>query len=82
MRSKRAGATGQRQRSVRIGLDPLIWQALQDIASRQGRSVHDLVTEIADDALRLAIHVYIAEYYREDDAQNGEPDPHTSRNGG
>ena len=82
MRSKRGGTTGPRQRSVRIELDPLIWQSLKDIAAGQGQSVHDLVTEIANDALKLAIHVYVAEYYGEDDAENGEPDPHTSRNGG
>jgi predicted DNA-binding ribbon-helix-helix protein len=81
MRSKRGSTTGSRHRSVRIELDPLIWQSLQDIAASQGRSVHDLVSEIANDALKLAIHVYVAEYYREDDADNGEPDPHTSRNG-
>jgi predicted DNA-binding ribbon-helix-helix protein len=82
MRTKRGGATGPRQRSVRVELDPLIWQALQDIAASEGLSVHDLVTEIANDAIKLAIHVYVAEYYREDNAKNGAPDPHSSRNGG
>jgi hypothetical protein len=44
--------------------------------------MHDLVTELANDALKLAIHVYIEEFYRADAAENGEPDPNTSRNGG
>jgi predicted DNA-binding ribbon-helix-helix protein len=59
-----------------------MWQALQDIAARQGYSVLELVSKLANDALKLAIHVYVAEYYHEDDADNGEPDPHTSCNGG
>ena len=82
MKSRRVRGTGSRQQSVRIELDPQIWQALQDIAARQGYSVLELVSELANDALKLAIHVYVAEYYREDDEENGEPDPHTSRNGG
>ena len=40
------------------------------------------VTELANDSLKLAIHVYIEEFYRADAAENGEPDPSTSRNGG
>jgi hypothetical protein len=63
MRKRRGGNT-RPQQLVRIDLDPIIWEALQDVAAQQGRSVHDLVTEIARDSLRLAIHVYIAEFYR------------------
>jgi predicted DNA-binding ribbon-helix-helix protein len=75
MKSRRGGSTGPRQRSVRIELGPLIWQALQDIAAQQGRSMHDLVTELANDALKLAIHVYIEEFYRADAAENGGTRP-------
>jgi hypothetical protein len=82
MKTRRGSSPSPRPRSVRIELDPLIWQALQDIAAQQRRSLHDLVTELANDSLKLAIHVYIEEFYRADAAENGEPDPSTSRNGG
>jgi predicted DNA-binding ribbon-helix-helix protein len=68
MRGKQGrGGPGSRQRQVRVQLDPIIWDALRDIAAQQGRSVQDLVTEIARDSLNLAIHVYVAEFYRSTD---------------
>jgi predicted DNA-binding ribbon-helix-helix protein len=75
MRNRRGGSSGPRQRQVRIQLDPIIWQALQDIAAQQARTVHDLVTEIAHDAVNLAIHVYIEEFYRTDTTGSEDPDP-------
>jgi predicted DNA-binding ribbon-helix-helix protein len=64
MRNRRGGGASPRPRQVRIQLDPLIWGALQDIAAQQGRSVHELVSEIARDSLNLALHVYVEEFYR------------------
>jgi hypothetical protein len=63
VRSKRQGGKGGLPQ-VTVRLDPLIWNALRDIATQQSRSVGDLVSEIAHDSLTLAIHVYIAEFYR------------------
>jgi predicted DNA-binding ribbon-helix-helix protein len=64
---------------VSVQLDAIIWEALQDIATQQGLSVHELVTEIARDSLHLAIHVYIAEFYRSTDASQGEAADPTSQ---
>jgi predicted DNA-binding ribbon-helix-helix protein len=44
-----------------------MWQALHEIAAHQGKSVHDIVTEIDRDRafnLSTAIRVYIVEFYR------------------
>ena len=49
---------------VSIQLDPLVWDALRDIAGQQARTVGDLVMEIAGDSLRIAIRIYIEEFYR------------------
>ena len=58
---------GARRTSVR--LEPVMWEALVEIAEHRGRSVHDLVTEISagHDApnLSAAIRVHIVEFYRE-----------------
>ncbi len=72
MRKRRGGDT-RPQQFVRIELGPIIWNALQDIAALQARSVDELVTEIAHDSLRLAIHVYIAEFYRSDRSDGEDP---------
>ncbi|HVH82179.1 MAG TPA: ribbon-helix-helix domain-containing protein [Stellaceae bacterium] len=72
MRRRRRGGAKAQQEPVWIELDPLIWEALQDIAAQQGRGVGDLVTEIAHDSLRVAIHVYIAEFYNLDLTEGGE----------
>src|SRR5216683_5698306 len=49
-------------------LEPAMWEALRDIAGRQGRTVNELVTEIAQTRtipnLTAAIRVYVVEYYR------------------
>jgi predicted DNA-binding ribbon-helix-helix protein len=66
-----------RQPRMSIQLDPLMWEALHDIAARQGRSVHDLVSDITHDAVKLAIHVYIAEFYRSA-SENADNDPKRS----
>ena len=49
---------------VSIQLDPLVWDALRDIAGQQARTVGDLVMEIAGNSLRVAIRIYIEEFYR------------------
>lgn len=56
---------GGRRTSVR--LEPVMWEALHDIAGRDGRSIHQIVTDIDRDrtasSLTAAIRVYIVDYY-------------------
>lgn len=51
-----------------VRLEPLMWDALQDIARRLRVTVHDLVTEIDRErtasSLTAAIRVYIVDFYR------------------
>jgi predicted DNA-binding ribbon-helix-helix protein len=55
-------------RRTSVRLEPVMWEALQDIARRQERTVHDLVTEIdrerSASSLTAAIRVYIVAFYR------------------
>ncbi len=57
---------GGRRTSVR--LEPVMWEALQEIARRRNLSVHRLATEIDEartaSSLTAAIRVYIVDYYR------------------
>ncbi len=57
---------GRHRTSVR--LEPVMWEALQDIARRQHVTLHDLVTEIdrgrTASSLTAAIRVYIVNFYR------------------
>ncbi len=57
---------GNHRTSVR--LEPVMWDALKDIAGRVGMTVHDLVTAIDRDrtasSLNAAIRVYIVDFYR------------------
>jgi predicted DNA-binding ribbon-helix-helix protein len=60
-----------------VRLEPVMWEALHDIAARRGLSIHELVTEIdsqrATPGLTAAIRVYIVSYYR-DASSRGEID--------
>ena len=50
-----------------VSLEPIMWDALREIAAHQGVSVHDLVTDIDRNRafnLSTAIRVYIVEFYR------------------
>jgi predicted DNA-binding ribbon-helix-helix protein len=62
----RAAYVGPRRTTLR--LEPAIWKALIEIGNQRGRTVHDLVTEIAaNDAnpnLSSAVRVYVVEFYR------------------
>jgi predicted DNA-binding ribbon-helix-helix protein len=57
---------GGHRTSVR--LEPLIWEALRDVARRREMALNDLVTEIdrhrAAPSLTAAIRVYIVDFYR------------------
>ena len=51
-----------------VRLEPVMWEALRDIAREQRMSVHDLVTVIdrqrSESSLTAAIRVYIVNFYR------------------
>ena len=51
-----------------VRLEPVMWDALHDIADRLRVTVHDLVTEIDRErtasGLTAAIRVYIVDFYR------------------
>ena len=59
-------SVGGHRTSVR--LEPVMWDALKDIARRQQVTVHKLVTEIDRErtasSLTAAIRVYIVDFYR------------------
>jgi predicted DNA-binding ribbon-helix-helix protein len=58
-----------------VRLEPMMWDALREIAGRRGMSLNDLVTEIDRDraasGLTAAIRVYIVGYYRSAAAAGG-----------
>jgi predicted DNA-binding ribbon-helix-helix protein len=52
---------------VTISLEPSIWEAFQEVAAQQGKTVNELAGEIErtrTGGLSAAIRVYIVEYYR------------------
>ena len=55
-------------RRTSVRLEPLMWEALHDIAKRREVTVHDLVTQIeasrTASSLTAAIRVYIVDFYR------------------
>ena len=56
-----------RRSKVTISLEPGIWEAFQEIAAEQGKTVTELAAEIErtrTGGLSAAIRVYIVEYYR------------------
>ena len=57
---------GGHRTSVR--LEPVMWDALQDIARRRRVTIHDLVTAIDRErtasSLTAAIRVYLVDFYR------------------
>src|ERR1051325_5912990 len=64
-------------RRTSVRLEPVMWEALQDIARRQERTVHDLVTQIDRErtasSLTAAIRVYIVAFYRSAPALGAAP---------
>ncbi|MBV8889326.1 MAG: ribbon-helix-helix domain-containing protein [Alphaproteobacteria bacterium] len=55
-------------RRTSVRLEPMMWEALRDIAAEREISLHDLVTEIdrerTTSSLTAGIRVYIVEFYR------------------
>ena len=67
---------GGRRTSVR--LEPVVWDALRDIAVRQRRTLYDLVTEIDRNrsraSLTASIRAFVVKFYY-DVARNASPPP-------
>jgi hypothetical protein len=58
---------GPSKTKTSISLEPVIWEALQEIAAHEGKTIHQLVNEIDRTraiTLSAAIRVYIVEFYR------------------
>jgi predicted DNA-binding ribbon-helix-helix protein len=55
-------------RRTSVRLEPVMWEALHDIARRREVTIHDLVTQIersrTASSLTAAIRVYIVDFYR------------------
>src|SRR6266852_9239416 len=68
---------GGHRTSVR--LEPVMWDALHDIAHRLRDTMHHLVTEIDRErtasSLTAAIRVYIVDFYRAAALSAGQPQP-------
>jgi predicted DNA-binding ribbon-helix-helix protein len=66
---------GDRRTSVR--LEPVMWEALQEIAADRGYSIHELVTIIDRERsiqnLTAAIRSYIVRYYRDKFTETDSP---------
>jgi predicted DNA-binding ribbon-helix-helix protein len=64
-------------RRTSVRLEPAMWEALHDIAHRLGATIHDVVTEIANErtasSLTAAIRVYIVDFYRAAALRAGQP---------
>src|SRR5438067_10917665 len=63
-------------RRTSVRLEPVMWEALQEIARRQETNINQLVTEIDrrrnSSSLTAAIRVYIVDFYRSAAAAQGD----------
>lgn len=73
-------------RRTSIRLEPEMWDALNEICARQGRSVHEICTEIDrqrnSSALTAGVRVYILNYFREAATEEGHARATRRRLGG
>ena len=64
----RSGNVTVAGRRTSIRLEPSMWQALREISTREGKTMHAVVTEIdrgrAQSSLTAAIRVYLLDYFR------------------
>jgi predicted DNA-binding ribbon-helix-helix protein len=55
-------------RRTSVRLEPPMWEALQEVAAREGKPVNDIVTDIDrtrnESTLTAAIRVFLLRYYR------------------
>jgi predicted DNA-binding ribbon-helix-helix protein len=66
-------------RRTSVRLEPMMWDALHDIARRMGVPIHDVVTQIdhhrTASSLTAAIRVYIVDFYRRAARLAPQPQP-------
>lgn len=66
-------------RRTSIRLEPEMWDALNEICAREGRSVHEICTEIDRErncsALTAGVRVYIINYFRRAAAERDPAGP-------
>jgi predicted DNA-binding ribbon-helix-helix protein len=55
-----------------VRLEPVMWEALLEIARQRETNINQLVTEIDSSTLTAAIRVYIVDFYRSAAAQAGQ----------
>ena len=64
----RSGNVTVAGRRTSIRLEPAMWQALGEISAREGKTMHELVTQIergrAQSSLTAAIRVFLLDYFR------------------
>ena len=62
-------------RRTSMRLEPAMWDALKEVCSREGKSMHALVTEIgrgrAQSTLTAAIRVYLLDYFKSAATEDG-----------
>jgi predicted DNA-binding ribbon-helix-helix protein len=62
-------------RRTSIRLEPEMWDAMHEICAREGRSVHEICTEIdrlrTQSGLTAGVRVYILTYFREAATEEG-----------
>jgi predicted DNA-binding ribbon-helix-helix protein len=62
-------------RRTSIRLEPEMWDAMHEICAREGRSVHEICTEIDrlrnQSGLTAGVRVYILTYFREAATEEG-----------
>ncbi len=58
-----------------VRLEPALWEALREICRREGKTLHELVTQIArnraQSTLTASIRVYLMSYYRAAATEDG-----------
>ena len=62
-------------RRTSIRLEPEMWDALNEICAREGRSLHDICSQIdrerSQSGLTAAVRVFILNYFREAATEEG-----------
>jgi len=58
-----------------VRLEPALWDALREICRREGKSLHDLITEIAEQriqsTLTASIRVFLMSYFKAAATEDG-----------
>jgi predicted DNA-binding ribbon-helix-helix protein len=70
-----SGNVRVRGRRTSVRLEPALWDALREICRREAKSVHDLITEIAElriqSTLTASIRVFLMNYFKAAATEDG-----------